>query len=385
MSRRQFLWHSGGGLGGIALAALLERTALGAEPSERSARSSPSKLSELHFPPRAKRVVQLFMAGAASHIDLWDYKPELIKRHGQPSDFGEPVEAFQDGLGPWKRPVWDFHPHGQCGKMLGEVVTDLGSCVDDIAFIHNMVGKTGVHSQATLLQATGFNLPGFPGVGCWISYGLGSMNDNLPTFVVLPDHRGLASNGAENWDAAFLPSEHAGTVIYPQRKAPIEALFPHPSGDFISQQSESSTHQLLAELNATHARSRSADARLESRIRSYELAARMQLAAPEAVDISQEPQHVLDMYGIAPEGTVWPSEINALEEMDHFGRKCLLAPTAGKRRAVRSGVVGKRQWFSAAQLGFARGCAARPWPAGTRHGTRCVGSDTRPQTTRSTG
>ena len=169
----------------------------------------------LHHPPKAKRVVQLFMAGAASHIDLFDYKPELVKRHGQPCDFGEPVEAFQNGLGPWLKPIWDFKPYGNCGKLLSEPVAPLGEVVDEIAFVHNVVGKTGVHSQATLLQATGFQLPGFPGMGSWVSYGLGSLNDNLPTFVVLPDHRGLASNGTKNWDSAFLPAQHSGTVIYP--------------------------------------------------------------------------------------------------------------------------------------------------------------------------
>ena len=107
---------------------------------------------------------------------------------------------------------------------ISEVVADLGPCVDDIAFVHNMVGKTGVHSQATLLQATGYNLPGFPGMGCWISYGLGSMNDNLPTFVVLPDHRGLASNGTI-LGAAFLPSEHSGTVVYPHAPCPLRHCF----------------------------------------------------------------------------------------------------------------------------------------------------------------
>ena len=105
------------------------------------------------------------MGGAASHIDLWDYKPELIKHHGEKSDFGEHVEAFQNGLGPWMRPVWDFKPYGQCGKMLSDVVAPLGEVVDDIAFVHNLIGKTGVHSQATYLQATGFQLPGFPGMG----------------------------------------------------------------------------------------------------------------------------------------------------------------------------------------------------------------------------
>ena len=146
------------------------------------------------------------MAGAASHIDLWDHKPLLEKLHGEQSDFGEPVETFQDGLGPWMKSPFRFSPHGQSGKMLSEVVAPLGDCVDDIAFVHNMVGKTGVHSQATYLQATGFQRPGFPGMGSWVSYGLGAINENLPTFVVLPDHRGFASNGPKNWGAAFLPA-----------------------------------------------------------------------------------------------------------------------------------------------------------------------------------
>ena len=218
-TRREFLWQSGGGLGGLALASMLER-------DDALAREGPLG-GKPHDPPKAKRVVHFFMAGAASHLDLFDYKPELVKRHGQPSDFGERVETFQDGLGPWLRPAWDFKPYGQCGKLLGAPVAALGSVVDDIAFVHNLVSKSGVHSTATLLQTTGFLLPGFPGAGCWVSYGLGSMNDNLPTFVVLPDHRGLASNGVKNWDAAFLPAEHSGTVIYPGSDAPVADLFPH--------------------------------------------------------------------------------------------------------------------------------------------------------------
>ena len=185
-TRREFLSQSGGGLGGLALASMLgrdEALANGGLPG-----------GKLPPPAKAKRVVHFFMAGAASHIDLFDFKPELVKRDGQPSDFGERVEAFQDGIGPWLKPVWDFKPYGHCGKLLGEPVAPLGKVVDEIAFVHNMVSKSGVHSTATLLQATGFLLPGFPGAGCWVSYGLGSMNDNLPTFVVLPDHRGLASN-----------------------------------------------------------------------------------------------------------------------------------------------------------------------------------------------
>ncbi len=343
-SRRQFLGQLGGGFGTLALASLLTRDALGDSGPE----ADESAACRLPRPPRAKRVVQLFMAGAASHLDLWDFKPELIRRHGEPADFGEHVEAFQDGLGPWKQPVWNFQPYGQCGKMLSDVVADLGPCVDDMAFIHNMVGKSGVHSTATLLQATGFSLPGFPGMGCWISYGLGSENDNLPTFVVLPDHRGFASNGAKNWDAAFLPSNHSGTVIFPDRQPPMDDLFPHASGTFIRPESEADAHRLLAHLNRRHAESHPLDQRLEARIQTYELAARMQLAAPEALDISNEPQYILDLYGIQPAGTEWPSEINPTEERDCFGRKCLIA-----RRLLERGVRFVQVW-SGNDNGFPR-------------------------------
>ena len=345
-SRRDFLQESGGGLGAIALAAMMQQNSQAAETLSQG--NSSTAISFPQFPAKAKRVVQFFMAGAASHIDLWDHKPELIKHHGKPSDFGEKVETFQNGLGPWKKPVWDFKPYGESGKMLSEVVSDLGACADDIAFIHNVVGETGIHSQATLLQSTGFNQPGFPGMGSWISYGLGSENDNLPTFVVLPDKRGYASNGAKNWDAAFLPSQNSGTVIFPGRETPINDLFPHKNGSFITNKSEIQTHRTLASLNQKHASARPIDSRLDSRIRSYELAARMQLAAPEALDISQEPAHIQDLYGIDRGSTIWPKEINPQEEMDYFGRKCLIA-----RRLLERGVRFVQIW-SGNDNGFPR-------------------------------
>jgi len=245
LSRRDFLVHAGGGLGGVALASILARDAFGfARPV-----GDPPALSPV---AKAKRVVQLFMAGAASHLDLFDFKPELIRLDGKPSDFGEKVETFQDGLGPWLRPVWDFKPYGSCGKMLGETVADLGAHVDDMAFIHNVTSRSGVHSAATMLATTGFQLPGFPGAGCWVSYGLGSMNENLPTFVVMPDHRGMPSNGVKNWDSAFLPNEHSGTPVYPGRDAPITDLHPHAVGRYINGTSERDAHALLAELNRMH-------------------------------------------------------------------------------------------------------------------------------------
>ncbi len=342
MNRRSFLWHSGGGLGGIALASLLG--------ADRLLADSPTKRPDggLHHKPKAKRVVQLFMAGGASHVDLFDFKPELVKRDGKPSEFGEHVEAFQNGLGPWLKPVWDFKPYGKCGKQLGEVVAPLGDVVDEMAFIHNMTGKTGVHSQGTLLQTTGFNRPGFPGMGCWVSYGLGSMNENLPTFVVLPDHRGLASNGTKNWDSAFLPAHHQGTAIYPGTKTPVEDLFPDERAKFITRESDKAGIELLSQLNHEHATTRPGDERLDARIKSYELAAKMQLAAPEALDLSKEPTHVLKLYGLDHGKTSFDKEINPIEETDYFGRKCLVA-----RRLFERGVRFVQIW-SGNDNGFPR-------------------------------
>jgi hypothetical protein len=287
------------------------------------------------------------MAGGASHLDLFDYKPELVKRQGQPSDFGEHVEAFQDGLGPWKAPVWPFQPYGQCGRMLSDVVAPLGDVVDEMAFIHNMVGRSGVHSAGTLLQTTGFLLPGFPGSGCWVSYGLGSLNENLPAFVVLPDHRGFPSNGSKNWDSAFLPAQHQGVALYPGTDRPIAHLFP-PAADYLNPGAEEDGRTTLARLNRFHADAREGDARLDARIRAYELAARMQLAAPEALDLSQEPAHVLKLYGLDHGRTSFDPEINALEETEVFSRKCLVA-----RRLLERGVRYVQVW-SGNDNGFPR-------------------------------
>jgi hypothetical protein len=294
-------------------------------------------LKVLHHPPKAKRVIQLFMSGAASHIDLWDHKPQLDKHHGEPSTFGEHVEAFQDGLGPWMKSPFAFRPHGQCGKMLSEVVEPMGKVVDDLAFIHNMVGKTGVHSTATFLQATGFQNPGFPGIGAWVSYGLGSISDNLPTFVVLPDHRGFPSNGPKNWSSAFLPAHTQGTTIFPQKATPIEDLI--PTKGFVTQDSDADGRELLAQLNRGYQQLRPGDSRLDARIASYELAAKMQLSAPEALDITQEPEYILKMYGLDAIGREYPSEINAAEEIEYFGRKCLVA-----RRLLERGVRFVQIW-----------------------------------------
>lgn len=370
-SRRSFLFDSGGGLGGIALASLLAgEGALNANDSV----ITKSGAMGLHHAPKAKRVVHFFMSGAASHIDLFDYKPELVKRDGEVSDFGEPVEAFQNGLGPWMKPIWNFKPYGDCGKMLSDVVAPLGAVADQIAFIHNMVSKSGVHSAATLLQSTGFLVPGFPGAGCWVSYGLGSINENLPAFVVLPDHRGFGSNGVKNWDAAFLPAQHSGTIIYPGRQEPIADLFPHKAGDFVTKNGEQRSLELMGQLNREHASARLGDPRLEGRIRSYELAAKMQLAAPESLDFTTESVHAMKLYGLERGPQEWGKEISDEEETFHFAQKCLAA-----RRLLERGVrfvqiwsgndngFPRRNWDSHEDvrrdhgplaIGMARGCSA---------------------------
>jgi hypothetical protein len=160
-------------------------------------------------------------------------------------------------------------------------------------------------------------------MGSWVSYGLGTLNNNLPTFVVLPDHRGYASNGPKNWGSAFLPASTQGTTIFPQRENPINDLLPRV--DFVSKQSDSDALDLINEINTRYKDKRPGDSRLEARIRSYELAAKMQLSAPEALDISGEPKHILKMYGLEKAGSKYPTTINVPEEAEYFGRKCLIA------------------------------------------------------------
>lgn len=325
-NRRDFLWQAGGGLGGIALAHLLASEGL-------LAQGAPSK--GLHHPAKARRVVQLFMSGAASQVDTFDYKPELIKRHGQKFDPGGTVELFQSVPGACMKSPWEWKQHGQCGKHISSLLPHLASCVDDIAFLHAMVSKSNVHGPATFMQNTGFVLPGFPSMGAWISYGLGSLSENLPAFVVLPDSRGFAPNGPANWSAGFLPAAYQGTMVKPGSKNPIFDLFP-PEDSGVTRQSESDGLKLLNQLNRRHQISREGDSRLDARIASYELAARLQLSAPEVLDISRETEATRRLYGLDKQIT------------EDFGRNCLIA-----RRLLERGVRFVQVW-SGADNGFPR-------------------------------
>jgi len=241
----------------------------------------------LHHAAKAKRVVSLFMSGAASQVDTFDYKPELIKRHGEKFDPGGKVELFQSSPGACMKSPWTWKQYGKCGKYISSLLPHLATCVDDMAFIHSMVAKSNVHGPATFMQNTGFVLPGFPSMGAWISYGLGSLTDNLPAFVVLPDSRGYAPNGPTNWSAAFLPAAHQGTMLRPSSRNPIHDLFP-PEKSPITSTSDAAAHDLLRKLNKEHQEARPGDSRLDARIASYEMAARLQLSAPEVLDLDRK-------------------------------------------------------------------------------------------------
>jgi hypothetical protein len=330
--RRQFLWRFGGGLGGIALAHLLGHSGLLAD----TASSSVNLNGGLHHRAKAKRVIQLFMSGAASQCDTFDYKPLLIQRNGQKWDPGEKVELFQSSPGACMASPWGWKQYGQSGKWISDLVPNIGACADDIAFIHSMISKSNVHGPATFMQNTGFILPGFPSMGAWISYGLGSLTHNLPTFVVLPDPRGFAPNGPANWSSAFLPAMHQGTMIRVGKPNPIYDLFPPESAKFITPAEEKEGLALLEKLNRQHAATRAGDSRLDARIASYEMAAQLQLSAPEVLNISSETEETKRLYGLDNQIT------------EDMGRRCLVA-----RRLLERGVRFVQIW-SGADNGFPR-------------------------------
>lgn len=332
-SRREFLWQAGGGLGGIALAHLLASEGLlagdAAEPN--TGRST----AALHHPAKATRVVQLFMSGAASQCDTFDYKPALIQRAGQPFDPGGKVELFQSNPGVVMPSPWKWRQHGQSGKWVSDLLPCLAECVDEMTFLPSMVSKSAVHGPATFMQNTGFVLPGFPALGSWLSYGLGSLNENLPTFVVLPDSRGVPPNGAGNWTAGFLPAAHQGTLVRPAAENPIDDLLPRDAA-YVTGESESAGRELLAAMNRRHLERHPGDSRLDARIASYELAARLQTSAPEVLDLSRETEATRALYGLDDEATA------------DFGRNCLIA-----RRLLERGVRFVQVW-SGADNGFPR-------------------------------
>src|SRR5437764_8926975 len=298
LPRREFLWRFGGGLGGIALAHLLGRHDLLGDTVPPKPR--PEFNGGLHHRAKVKRIVQLFMNGGVSQMDTFDYKPELIKRHGQKFDpgTGDKIEAATSVPGNLMKSPFEFQQHGQSGRWVSSVFPQLATCVDDIAFLMAMASKTNVHGPGSFMMNTGFVLPGFPCMGAWISYGLGSLSDNLPSFVVMPDPRGLPYNNMGNFSSGFLPVAHAGTVIKPTAPEPIADLFPPKDAKYVTKQGDADGLALLDQINRDHAQQHPGDSRLDARISSYELAAKMQLSAPEVLDLAGETAETRALYGL---------------------------------------------------------------------------------------
>jgi hypothetical protein len=295
VNRRQLI-HS---LGAVALADLLR----GGAP---------------HFAPKAKRVIQIMCPGGVSHLDTFDYKPELEKRSGQPMPGGEKEVSFQGANGNLMKSPWKFAQRGQTGRWMTEMLPHLGAFADDMAFIHSMTSRTNTHGPACVAMNTGFVFEGFPSAGAWASYALGSMNENLPAYVAIPDVRGIPPSGPANWTNGFLPAEHQGisfTALEPIRN------LDRPGA--ISAEADLATRGYARALNDKHAELHAGDSDLRARIASYELAGRMQLSAPEVSNLASETKATHELYGTG--------DTNPL--LAAYARNCLLT-----RRLVERGV-----------------------------------------------
>lgn len=322
-SRRDFLWNIGGGFGGLAVTQMLEQDAAAADQD----RPRPEFNGGLHHPAKVKRIIQLFMTGGASPMDTFDYKPQLEKLHGRKLGPEEKPEGFTAMPGAIMKSPFRFKQHGDSGRWVSSVFPHQAQEVDQMAFLMAMASKTNVHGPGTYMMNSGFLLPGFPCMGAWISYGLGNLTDELPTFVVLPDARGLPYNQKGPFSSGFLPAVHQGTIINASGKNPVPDLFPHERYGFANRAAEQDGFALLQKLNARHAAGNPLDSRLDARIKAYELAAKMQLSAPEAFDVSRESQATHTAYGLDN------------KETEEFGRRCLLA-----RRLVERGTRFVQVW-----------------------------------------
>ena len=321
LNRRDFLSRTVNGLGGIALSSLLS-----SETNAASTKVGPLEIDPTrpyaprppHFSPKARNVIVVFCAGAISHVDTFDFKPELIRRHGQPLPENEKLVSFQGENGNLTKPLWDFRPRGQCGKMISDLVQRIGDRSDDICFLHSLTTTSNTHGPAENVVSTGFAFDGFPSMGAWVNYALGSDNQNLPAFVAIEDPRGMPQSGPNNWANGFLPAAFQGTpfsstkpVRYLNRPSTIDAI------------TDSDARDALSFLNSEHQKRFPGDQQLMARVASYELAAKMQLSVPEAAGLDREPAHIRKLYGADSENSTKAA----------FGNNCILA-----RRLIERGV-----------------------------------------------
>ena len=311
VTRRDVLVRAAHGFGSIALASLLGSRA------DAAARVNPMAAKPPNFPAKAKSVIFLYMVGGPSHIDTFDPKPALEKYDGQPlpASYGTVVSQFTKGDTPLLRSPWKFSKYGQCGREVSTLFPHLAQCVDDLCFVKSFYTESTVHAPAMYQVNTGRILMGYPSMGSWITYGLGSESDNLPAYVVMPQPEGTPEGGTPCWGAGFLPAVYQGTVFRPGPK-PIVNLNPPPG---MTPERQRRTLDFLQSMNEMD--TLDTDTEMAARISSYELAFRMQSHAPEAVDISKETAATRSLYGLDEKHT------------SEFGTRCLLA-----RRLVERGV-----------------------------------------------
>jgi hypothetical protein len=312
-SRRDFLLRAGGGLGGIALSALLSREAKAADKRL----ANPLAAKPPHFRATAKQVIFMFMVGGPSQMDLFDPKPELVKWQGKPlpESVGRPVSQFTKGTETILPSTRKFRRHGQSGQWLSDLMPHLAECVDEICFLKSCWCHSTIHAPAMYELHTGRTLMGHPSLGSWVTYGLGSVSENLPAYCVMPQPQGVPEGGAPCWGSAYLPAVYQGTLL---RNGPTPILNLRPPADVTAGQNRR-TFELVKSLNELQATPE--DSELQARIASYELAFRMQSHAPEAVDLSRETTETHRLYGLDDPKTA------------DFGTRLLLA-----RRLVERGV-----------------------------------------------
>ncbi len=329
LPRREFLARAGCGFGLIGLAGLFADEGLlglarGASDDLGARALNPLAPQPPHFAAKATRVIWIFINGGPSHVDTWDFKPALEKWHGKSirefdPEFKDTTGFFKNAVGNLMKSPFAFTPRGECGKMVSSIFPNLGRHVDKMAFIHSGYTESNNHSPALFAMNTGMPRMGLPCVGSWVTYGLGSESRDLPGFVVMsdPKGRGLPKGHAANWSAGFLPGVFQGTHLRPSGD-PIDNLNRPPQLDAAAQRNQL---DLLRQLNAIHQQQFAAESELTARIESFELAYRMQAAAPATLDVAAETKHVQDLYGIGD------------PNCDHFARQCLMA-----RRLVERGV-----------------------------------------------
>ena len=305
--RRDFLNWSIQGTGATALTNLLLKDQVQA--------SGTSLVT--HYPAKAKRVIHICLVGGMSHIDSFDPKPHLTKNHGKEANLSEKPDIFFGRVGPLRGADWEFKARGKSGLMVSEMFPHIAEQADKITVIRSMVTQSANHTPALFFENSGFEFNGYPSVGSWVSYGLGAESESLPSYVVLPDGRGDPNGGSSNWSNGFIPAQYQG-VRFGKGENPIRDLFPAKE---ISDNEELQSRQLLNRLNNKHHDKTQIDDLLEARIRSYELAAKMQLSVPEVTDLSVETEQTKEMYGIGKELT------------DDCGKRCLLG-----RRLLEQGV-----------------------------------------------